>query len=473
RPASCCFPSTRTSERTITSTLSGNDRATSAPLPLLHRQLLLVLRVGAFEVLYAEARGFALEVPDACADLVYQVLVMRDQQHRAVVLLQRDIQRVDALEVQVVRRLVEDEHVGLLKHQLAEEQPRRLAAGERIGHLHALFAAEEHLAEDASYIFFGGVLVEAMQPVRDRHAVGDGGSMLLAEVADLRLVPPLDGAAVDAHLGLLGFFQALAIGEQCFEQRGLACSVAAHQDDLFAALDGCGESVNDFETTAIGERIAFLYVFKFQQVAAAGTLLLKADVRALDVRAREFGDGEALDFLFARGDLAGTRAAGESRDEVFELRDLLFALVVLRLDARADGGLLLHHVVVAAGVGDDGLVIDVRDMRADRVEEVAVVRNRDERAVVADEKLLQPEDGVEVEVVGGLVEQQGLRLAEERLRQQHADLLAALQLGHLALVDLVGDVEALQQHGGVGLGLVAVLFADDAFELAETAAVFV
>ena len=58
-------------------------------------------------------------------------------------------------------------------------------------------------------------------------------------------------------------------------------------------------------------------------------------------------------------------------------------------------------------------------------------------------------------------------------REQHADLLAALQLAHLALVELVGDVEALQQDGGVGLGLVAVLFADDAFELAEAAAVFV
>ncbi len=58
-------------------------------------------------------------------------------------------------------------------------------------------------------------------------------------------------------------------------------------------------------------------------------------------------------------------------------------------------------------------------------------------------------------------------VAEEGLGEEHADLLAALELGHLALVELVGDVEALEQDGGVGLGLVAVLFADDAFELAE------
>ena len=210
-----------------------------------------------------------------------------------------------------------------------------------------------------------------------------------------------------------------------------------------------------------------------EDVLAGGTRLLEADVGALDVGAGQLGGGEALDLLLARGDLAGARAAGEARDELVELGDLLLALLVLALDARADGGLLLHHVVVAAVVEDDGLVVDVGDVGADGVEEVAVVGDGDQRAVVADEEVLQPEDGVEVEVVGGLVQQQRLRLAEQRLGQQHAHLLPALQLAHLALVQRVGDVEALQQDRRVGLGLVAVLFADDAFQLAQTAAVLV
>ncbi len=64
-------------------------------------------------------------------------------------------------------------------------------------------------------------------------------------------------------------------------------------------------------------------------------------------------------------------------------------------------------------------------------------------------------------------------MAEQRLRQQHAHLLAALQLGHRPFVQLVRDVEALQQNRGVALGRVAVLFADDPLELAEAHAVFV
>ena len=76
-------------------------------------------------------------------------------------------------------------------------------------------------------------------------------------------------------------------------------------------------------------------------------------------------------------------------------------------------------------------------------------------------------------MVGRLVEQQRLRVAEQRLREQDADLLSALQLRHRALVQLLGDVEPLQQHGRVALGGVAVLLADDALELAETHAVVV
>ncbi len=113
------------------------------------------------------------------------------------------------------------------------------------------------------------------------------------------------------------------------------------------------------------------------------------------------------------------------------------------------------------------------DVRADRVQEVAIVRDDDERAVVADEELAQPVDRVEVQVVGRLVEQQRRRMPEQRLREQHAHLLAALQLAHRPLVQLVRDVEPLQQDRGVALGAVAVLVADNPFELAEAHAVVV
>ena len=74
-------------------------------------------------------------------------------------------------------------------------------------------------------------------------------------------------------------------------------------------------------------------------------------------------------------------------------------------------------------------------------------------------------------MVRRLVEQQRRGVAEQRLRQQHPHLLAALQFRHRPLVQLVGDVEALEQDRGVRLRLVAVFLADDALEFAEAHAV--
>jgi hypothetical protein len=104
---------------------------------------------------------------------------------------------------------------------------------------------------------------------------------------------------------------------------------------------------------------------------------------------------------------------------------------------------------------------------------VPVVRDDDQRAAVPLKELLEPVNGLEVEVVRRLVEQQRLRVAKQRLREQDADFLAAGDFAHLLLVQLVGDVEPLQQDRGVTLGGVAVLVADDALELAEPHAIVI
>ena len=104
---------------------------------------------------------------------------------------------------------------------------------------------------------------------------------------------------------------------------------------------------------------------------------------------------------------------------------------------------------------------------------MAVVRNHDQHALVVAEIILQPVDRFEVEVIGGLVEQQRGRAAEESLGQQHADLLAALQLAHAPFMQGGFHAQPVEQHGGVGFGRVAALFAHDAFELAEAHAVVI
>ncbi len=182
---------------------------------------------------------------------------------------------------------------------------------------------------------------------------------------------------------------------------------------------------------------------------------------------------QPLDFFLARGGLRGTRAGRKTRDEFVELRDLFLALRVFGFDAGANRHLRKHHVVVAAVVHDDGLVVDVGDVRADTVQKMAVVRNHDQDTLVFEEIILKPVNGIEIEVVRGLVEQQDLGIAEQSLRQQDANLLAALEFTHGALVQWFVDTEAIEKNCSVGFGSVSVLFADDSFEFAETHAVLV
>ena len=101
------------------------------------------------------------------------------------------------------------------------------------------------------------------------------------------------------------------------------------------------------------------------------------------------------------------------------------------------------------------------------------MRNDDQRPFVAAEEVLEPVDGVEVQVVGRLVEQQRRGISKQCLREEHAHLLPALQLAHRPLVQRVEDIKTLQQHSGVAFGRVAVLLADDPLELAEAHPVLV
>ncbi len=74
-------------------------------------------------------------------------------------------------------------------------------------------------------------------------------------------------------------------------------------------------------------------------------------------------------------------------------------------------GALLLELRVVAGVGADGAILDVQYAVDDGIEELAVVRNHQQRARVARQPFLQPDDGVEVEVIGGLIQQQADRRA--------------------------------------------------------------
>ena len=100
------------------------------------------------------------------------------------------------------------------------------------------------------------------------------------------------------------------------------------------------------------------------------------------------------------------------------------------------------------------------------------MRDDDHRAVARVEDVFQPADGVDVEVVGRLVQQQDVRIGEQRLRQQHAQLEAGRDRAHRALVQFDRDAHAEQQFAGARFGGVAVVFGELGFQVGGAHVVF-
>src|SRR5581483_2734750 len=131
--------------------------------------------------------------------------------------------------------------------------------------------------------------------------------------------------------------------------------------------------------------------------------------------------------------------AGAGRSPPAQPRQLLAGQV-------AAGGLGRRRLLLARGPalevgGVAALVhvtpasVELQDAGGDAVEHVAVVGHQDQTAPMAGQPLLQPGDGVEVEVVGGLVEDQQVRLGDQQPGQRHPLGLAARQRGHVGVVE--------------------------------------
>ena len=75
--------------------------------------------------------GAALDEPQPVRRRVDQMPVVADQDHRALILAERAHQRLAAVDVEVVGRLVEDDQMRRMKRRQHQHQPRFLAARQR------------------------------------------------------------------------------------------------------------------------------------------------------------------------------------------------------------------------------------------------------------------------------------------------------------------------------------------------------
>src|SRR5579871_1230495 len=182
-----------------------------------------------------------IERPDARGHFVEQIVVMGDEENGAFVFLQRDVQRVDRFEIEVVRRLVEDQNVRLEQHQPAEKNARRFASRERLDGLGGVVAAEQHLAQQPSQRLLPRQRIELREPFDDGRVGSFVEVVFLREIADAGFMAPADGAAVDAKVPVGFIDESRGIAYERTNQRRLSHAVAAEQADFFVAVDVGGK----------------------------------------------------------------------------------------------------------------------------------------------------------------------------------------------------------------------------------------
>jgi hypothetical protein len=96
------------------------------------------------------------------------------------------------------------------------------------------------------------------------------------------------------------------------------------------------------------------------------------------------------------------------------------------------------------------LLFDMDNFIDDRIEEVAIVGDQNQRALIALQPLLQPDHRIEIEVVSRFIEQQQVGAADQRLREVEAHTPAAGEVADRAFKLFVAETQAVQQAGGAG-----------------------
>ncbi len=138
------------------------------------------------------------------------------------------------------------------------------------------------------------------------------------------------------------------------------------------------------------------------------------------------------------------------------MRNILLLALVHGLLLRKLLGALSFELAVIACVQADLLVFDVRDTGADDVQEIAIVRDDQQDTREAAQPALQPENGRQVEVIGGLIQQQHIRATHQGACQVEAHAPATRERGHRVLNILGRKPESVQEACGASVGTVAI-----------------
>eukprot|EP00128_Syssomonas_multiformis_P003139 Colp12_sorted_trinity150504_noHs@1743 len=176
----------------------------------------------------------SVDDPNLLGHLLQQAEIVGDHHHASVEGVDGVRHTVDHLHIGGVRGLVEEQQVGVLQRDLAEDQSGLEAVGQAADGLQVI------VLRDAVVAHHGAPLLEAVCGILVLVLALDVVHRRLVEVQHLRavLVEAADGQAGARADGALG---GAVLATDQLQQRGLARAVGAHEHDSALGVDSEGD----------------------------------------------------------------------------------------------------------------------------------------------------------------------------------------------------------------------------------------
>jgi hypothetical protein len=364
--------------------------------------------------------GVAVEAEDDVGDAVEHVAVVGDEDEGSLEFEEGFFEDLEGGDVEVVGGLVEHEEVGGLEHKAGDEDAAALAAAEALDGLVELVAGEEEFCGVAGDVDDAVLVDDGVGVGREGAAEGEGWVDFaeLREVDDAEAVGALDGA------GGRGDFSGHGA-----EDGGFAAAVGADEAELHAVGDAEADAADDLAAT---ERDGDVFEFDEALGLAVGGVELDAGgggAGAL-VDVGELAD-EFVGVIDAGLGLGGAGLGASAEPVDFGLDAVAEALLHLGLGFHVELAAFEEFRVGAAYAehtfGVDTAQLD--DLAGYVLEEIAIVGDDDAGESSAAENGFEPLDAFEVEVVGGLVEEEDVGLGDHGLGDGEALAPAAGETG--------------------------------------------
>src|SRR3569833_701193 len=352
-------------------------------------------------------------------DAVEEPAIMADDDGAAGKILQRLFQRAQGVDVEIVGRLVQQQHVRAGLQHLGEMHPVAFTTRQRADLLLLVAALEVERRAIAARVHF--LLAEQDLLI----AAGDLLPHGLAAIQ--RIAGLIDIAEMHGFADKEGTNNGLLLPGDHAEQRGLAGAVRTDHTDDATGRQLEGEIVDQqpiaktlVETLEIDDVLAQALGDRDDDLRSLALLLARLLEQVLITLVARLGFGLPR-FRRGRDPFLLTRQGAL-------MRGFLAALLLQPLL------LLLQPGRIIPLVGNALAAVALEDPAGDSGQEVAIMRDDQDRAGIVAQMALEPRYRFGIEMGGRLVQQQQLGLVEQQLAQCNTAARTAGELGDIRIV---------------------------------------